>query len=574
MRRLALGLVLASLVAGCEGRISGLIDSGSSGGGSSGGGSSGGGSSGGGSSGGGSSGGGSSGGGGGASANSAACQVSRTALTRLNTAEIDATLATVIGDQTAPARFFPADVISSLRFDNDASQLAIAPELVQGIEGAMGAVVNQAWSRDAAGGATPAVRLCTPGGSVTESACARTILAGVARKAWRRPATSDEIASLVSVYDATRADGDDFETAVKLGLQAVLDSPNFLFRTEAQVPDAKAASSHAMAARLSYFLWGTSPDAELAALADSGELTRSEVLDAQITRMLADAKGASLKKRFVAQWFNTRNVSGVALDPGLFPGLTPDVTQGMQKQIDAYLDEFLFGDRDALDMLDAPVTYVDGPLARFLGMTPTSENLTRVELPPGDLRAGLLGKSGPLVVTSKPTATNVPRRANWVFQRLLCTPMDPPAGAVVPPLPDASTAAPTTRERLDALTAPVACSACHQIIGPVGYSLEIFAADSRHRTQENGATIDTSGTFNGAAFDDVTGFVKLLKADPRVEACMVQQTLSFALARPATKTGDDATAAAALQAAFEAKGRRFTTLVSSVAKTAALACKP
>lgn len=543
MRRLALGLVLASLLAGCEGLISGLTGGGSPRG-------------------------------GGGSANSGACQVSRTALTRLNIAEIDATLATVVGDQSAPARFFPADVVSSLLFDNDASQLAIAPELVQGLEGAMSAVVNQAWARDAAGGATPTVRLCTPGGSVTESACARTILAGVARKAWRRPATSEELTSLVSVYDATRADGDDFETAVKLGLQAALASPNFLFRTEAQVPDAKAASSFAMAARLSYFLWGTSPDDELAGLADSGDLTRSEVLEAQITRMQADAKAASLKKRFVAQWFNTRNVTGVALDPGLFPGLTPDVTRGMQKQIDAYLDEFLFGDHDALDLLDAPVTYVDGPLARFLGMTPTSEDLTRVALQPGDLRAGLLGQSGPLVVTSKPTATNVPRRANWVFQRLLCTPMNPPAGAVVPPLPDATSAQPTTRLRLDALTAPAVCSACHQIIGPVGYSLEIFAADSRHRTQENGAAIDTSGTFNGATFNDVAGLVQLIKADPRVESCMVQQTLSFALARPATKTGDDATAAATLQAAFNAKGRRFTTLISSVAKTAALACKP
>lgn len=514
------------------------------------------------------------GGGGGSAASTASCQVQAAPLTRLNTQDLDATLASVLGDQSAPARFFPSDVVSSLRFDNDAAQLAISPELVQGLEGAMAAVVDQAWARDAAGSGAPWVQLCTPGGAVTESACARTILAGLARKAWRRPPTSDELASLVAVYDGTRADGDDFATAVKLGLQAVLVSPSFLLRTEAVVPDGQAASSFAMASRLSYFLWGTAPDAELAALADTGQLVKAEVLDAQIARLAADPRSAQLKSRFVAQWFNTRNVQGVSLDPGLFPGVTAEVMRGMQRQIDAYLDEFLFTDRDALDLIDAPVTYVDGPLARFLGLSTSAEGLTRLTLPAGDPRSGLLGQSAPLVVTSKPTATNVPKRGNYVFQRLVCAPMAPPAGVVIPPVPDATADMPTVRQRLGALTAPVGCDACHRLLNPPGFALEVYAADSRLRTQENGATIDTSGAFNGAAFADAAGLARLIKADPRAEACMVDRTLSYALARPIARDGTDATVAAGLQSSFRAKGHRFQGLVAEVARTAAYACKP
>ena len=504
----------------------------------------------------------------------ATCQLAPASLTRLNIQDIDATLGSILDDQVRPARFFPSDVIAALHFDNDATQLAIAPGLVQGLEAAVGPVVEAAWNRDSSPSASAKLRTCAPGGGVTDASCAEQILSHFARRAWRRPATSDELKSLVGVYTATRTDGDDFPSAVKLALNAVVLSPNFLLRTEAVVPDAKASSTWAMASRLSYFLWGTSPDEELGALADSGAITDKTVLDAQIARLLSDPRSAALKSRFVAQWFNVRNVEGVALDPGAFPGVTADVMKGMQLQIEAYLNEFFFTDRDALDVIDAPVTYVNGALASFLGISGVSGDLTRLTLSPGDPRAGLLGQSAPLVVTSKPTKTNVPKRGNYVLERMLCSPLAPPAGVVVPPVPDATTDQPTVRLRLDALTAGAACNGCHVVLDPPGYALEVYAADSRLRTQENGATIDTTGTFAGHSFQNAAGLVQILKADPRTEACMADRALTYALGRRLGVDGDDVKVLNSLQSSFSKSNRRFQKLLTEVARTAAYACKP
>lgn len=508
-----------------------------------------------------------------------ACRVARAPLGRLNIQDIDATLASVIGDTSKPARFFPSDVIAPLHFDNDATQLAIAPRLVQDLEGAVGKLVDDAWARDATllqGSGSPsglAVQVCVPGGGVSEASCAERILASVARRAWRRPPTGEELSSLTGLYQATVADGDGFAASVKLALRAVLLSPNFLLRTEAVVPNGGAASTWAVASRLSYFLWGTAPDEELLSVAESGTLGDEAVLAAQVARMAGDPRAQAVKERFVSQWFDVRNVEGVSLDAALFPGVTPEVMKGMHRQIDAYLDEFFFRDRDALDFLDAPVTFADGPLARFLGLTTSSEELTRIELQPGHLRAGILGQSAPLVVTSKSTKTNVPKRGNYVLERLLCTPLAPPAGVVVPPVPDATTDQPTVRARLDALTAPDSCNGCHQLLNPPGYALEVFAADSRHRTQENGATIDPTGKFNGTSFANATELVQILKADPRAQRCMVDRTLTYALGRQLTRDSTDEAMITSLLTSFTSSQRRFKTLVADSAKAAASACK-
>lgn len=548
-------LVCSSLLAlgGCEGLVSNFT-TGSGGGGN-----------------------GSGGGNGGNGVSPGACQLARAPLTRLNTQDIDSTLATVLGDELKPARFFPADVIAPLHFDNDATQLAIAPRMIQDLEASAAAVIDAAWTRDAAlrtAGGSPKLQTCAPGGGMTDSACARQILTGFARAAWRRPATDEELTSLVSVYDATRGDGDDFAASVKLALSAVVLSPNFLLRTEAVVPAGEAASSWAVASRLSYFLWGTSPDAELSAKADSGELTQTATLDAQIARLLADPRAAALKQRFVLQWFDVRNVEGVSLDAALFPGVTPEVMKSMGLQIRAYLEEFLFSDRDALDLVDAPVTYVDGTLSRFLGVPSSGEALSRVTLEPGHLRSGLLGQSGPLVVTSKSTKTNVPKRGNYVLERMLCSPLAPPAGVVVPPVPDATPDQPTVRARLDALTQDPACHGCHQLLNPLGYALERYAADSRYRTEENGANIDTSGAFVGKNFGTAPELAQIIKADARVESCMVDRTLTYALGRKLARDGDDATVTASLLSSFSGRQHRFQGLVAEAARATALACKP
>ncbi|MBK7862142.1 MAG: DUF1592 domain-containing protein [Archangiaceae bacterium] len=412
-----------------------------------------------------------------------------------------------------------------------------------------------------------AARVC----SGTDRACAEQILARFARRAWRRPVSSEERAGLLGVFDATVADGDDFETAVKLALRAVLVAPDFLIRTEAVMGGVR--SGHAVASRLSYFLWGGPPDDALDARADDGSLADATVLSAEVERMLADPRAQSLRQRLVGQWLETNGIEAFALDPGLFPGIDTAVMQGAQKQIDAYIGEYFFSDHDALDAIDAPVTFADASLASFLGLPSSGSGLMRLTLEASSPRAGLLGQSAPLMVTSKSTETSPPRRGQYVLSRLLCQKMELPVGLTVPPVPPASANQPTARDRLEALTAPAACQGCHARLNPVGFALENFAADSRFRTSDHGATIDPKGTFGGKPVDGLRTLEQVLKADPLVERCMVEKALSFAIARP-VEVGD-AAAIAALRTRFSS-GHRFLQLIADVAKSPLMVdgCRP
>lgn len=420
----------------------------------------------------------------------------------------------------------------------------------------------------------PFVRSCTPATAALEPSCASELVLGLARKAWRRAPTDDERSALIALYSGLRKDGDDFETSVKVTLRSVLLAPAFLMRTEAVVPENGPRSTQAVASRLAFFLWAGPPDAALDKAADDGTLADPTVLTAQVTRMMADPRAENLKHRLVGQWFETEGIEGFSLDPALFPGATPKVLQAVQRQIDAYLAEYFFSDRDVLDALDAKVTYVDQELAGFLGLSAPGQGLQRITLAANDPRTGLLGQSAPLIVTSKSTETNPPRRGKWVLERLLCQSVPLPADIDIPPVPPATATQPTARDRLEALTSPAACQGCHARLNPIGFGLENFAADSRFRTQDHGATIDPKGTFLGKPIDGLASLATALKSDPQLERCLVNKTLSFAIARPLSSM--DSAQVDLLQQRFVAGGRRFTQLVSAVAQSPLVVngCRP
>ena len=645
-----------------------------------------------------------SGAGGGSAAEAAGCEPTSFALSRLNRRELDAAFASLLGDQSAPARLFVADSVDPGAFDNAASSLSIAPQLVADLETASARLIDDAWARDTAtsapttGGAqqqtgamaqatvgaargsdwnlwsngearftfnvaagaqhvrldlygdqagteparvdvwlnnafvrsdavpgtqqahtlvefdatvpagvltiglrfpndvydaatgldrnllissvtvTPAsaqqgpaagtakwVRTCTASGDGRD--CAREILTRFTRRAWRRAASGDELAGLLGLYDATRADGDDFDTATRLALRAVLLSPFFLMRTEAVMSERGPRSPEAVAARLSFFLWGAPPDLELQARVDDGTLLDDGVVEAQVDRMLLDARASALRTHLVEQWFDARDVQGFALDPGLFVGVNPSVMKGVQRQFDAWVEELFFQDHDALDVFDAPVTFVDSALAGFLGLpAPAGDAVERRVLPADDVRAGLFGQSAPLIVTSRSTETNPPRRGRWVMERLLCQPIPLPVGIDIPPVPPATPDKPTARDRLETLTSPASCTGCHASLNPVGFGLENFGADSRWRTMDHGAAIDPSGTFRGQAFSTPGGLAAILKQQPSVPTCMVRQTLSYALGKELHEL--DADTVQALGAQFDEGGRRYRQLIRAVALSA------
>ncbi|MFP2933298.1 DUF1592 domain-containing protein, partial [Pyxidicoccus sp. 3LG] len=252
------------------------------------------------------------------------------------------------------------------------------------------------------GSATASLRICDPA-STGEEACARQMVEGLARRAWRRPATEAEVSELMGVYSLVRTSGDGFELAAKFALRGVLLSPNFLFQVvETPAPDQgkNELTSRELASRLSYFLWSSQPDKELTSLADEDRLKDPAVLEAQVRRMLKDPKSEALVQNFAGQWLGLRQVDGITPDPSLFPGVDTALKQAMREEGESFFRAFLREDLSALDLLDADFTFVNDLLATYYNLPrPGSTTPTRVSVTDGR-RGGLLAQAGVLAQSS------------------------------------------------------------------------------------------------------------------------------------------------------------------------------
>lgn len=366
--------------------------------------------------------------------------------------------------------------------------------------------------------------------------CARRILERFARRAWRRTVSPEEVERLVSLVTLAEADGDDFGTGIQLAVQAVLLSPHFLFHLELDgapdTPDTHPVSDEELASRLSYFLWSSTPDDTLLELAAEGRLSKPEVLDAQVRRMLADAKADALVESFAAQWLQFRAVPSREPSAVLFPDVDEALKEAMQEQTARYFREFLREDRSALDLLDADFTYVDDRLAAHAGLPlPGSAHLTRVEVTDAR-RRGLLTQPGLLMLTSHPDETSPVVRGKWVLGQLLCAEPPPPPPSV-PALPPVGSSSLSKRQQLEQHRADPACSGCHAVMDPVGFGLENFDAVGRWRERdEAGFPVDAVGVLPGdVRFNGPAELAALLKADPRLPACLARNLYIYALAR-------------------------------------------
>jgi hypothetical protein len=380
-----------------------------------------------------------------------------------------------------------------------------------------------------------ALRVCDPA-RTGEEPCARQIVERLAGRAWRRPATQEEVAELMSVYTLVRASGDGFELAVKFALRGVLLSPHFLFQvveTPAPGSGRNALSSRELASRLSYFLWSSQPDAELTALAEQDRLKDPAVLEAQVRRMLKDPKSEALVQNFAGQWLGLRQVDGITPDPGLFPGVDIALKKAMREEGESFFRTFLKEDRSALDLLDADFTFVNDRLADYYGLPrPGSATPTRVSTA-GGRRGGLLAQAGVLAQSSLATRTSPVRRGRWVLGRLLCQePPPPPPGVEALPtnLPPGS----TLRQVTEAHRANPSCSGCHNTLDPIGFGLENYDAAGAWREVDNGSPVDSAGNFQGAAFQGPRELAAILKQDPAFSECISRQALAYGLGRELT----------------------------------------
>ncbi len=505
-------------------------------------------------------------------ASAGACSDGTVTLRRLTQTEYNNTVRDLLGDTSQPAAAFPADS-RNLGFDNNLQTLSTPPVLVARYESAAGKLIDDAWARDAAVAPTAWLRVCDPA-AIGDDACGQQIISRFARKAWRRPVSTDELTPLLALVATAKAQGDDFEVGVKLALRAILLSPNFVYRNEADTPPDQPLSDYALAARLSYFLWSSMPDDELSQKADAGTLHDPTVLETEVRRMLADPKAQALVDSFGAQWLDTIDMPLVSPDPTLFPQVTPSLKQAMHDETTLFFQEFLKGQQSALDMLDANFSFLNGELATFYGVPGvTGATMQKVQLPSAANRGGLLRQAGVLALSSLSTRTSVVRRGKWVLSRLLCaTPAPPPPG--IPPLPTAPPAGATQRQILEQHASAPGCAGCHDQMDPIGFALENFDAVGSFRTQDNGAAIDASGTVDGQAVDGAGQLEGVLKADPLVPACMAQTAYSYAFGR--TVQPSDLAAVSQIAQKFTGAGSLLPELFHDVATSSAFTqrCAP
>jgi hypothetical protein len=386
-----------------------------------------------------------------------------------------------------------------------------------------------------------AVFVCSPASPEKEPDCAKQIVARLARRAYRRPVTEVDVAPLLDFYATARRDGASFEAGIEDALRALLVSPDFWFRIERD--PASVAPNHMyrlgdveLASRLSFFLWSSIPDDDLLDLAAHRRLSRPEILEHQVRRMLADPRATALTSNFAEQWLGLRRLSVAAPNESDFPNFEESLRHAFQQETALFIDSIIRENRSAIELLTADYTFVNERLATHYGIANVQgDQFRRVTLPPDSPHRGLLGQASILTVTSHPTRTSPVKRGKWILENILGSPPPPPPPNV-PELKEkqALGAALTMRERMAEHRKNTYCAGCHAMLDPVGFALENFdAVGGYHRLSETNAPVDASGTLpDGTAFQDLAGFRDALSAQPeRFVTTLTEKLLTFALGR-------------------------------------------
>jgi cytochrome c553 len=413
------------------------------------------------------------------------------------------------------------------------------------------------------------ILICDPNSG---PACVERIVAALARRAYRRPVTPREVASLMRFPALAKSEGESPEQGIQLAIQAMLVSPNFLFRIEHDPNPTDPARVHPvsdfeLASRLSYFLWSSMPDEELLTLAESGKLHEPATVDAQVKRMLADERSAALADNFAGQWLELRNLDVVKPDPQKFPAWSPELRDAMKAETRLFFDFVLRENRPIADFLDARYTFLNEKLAKFYGIEGvTGPDFRRVELTT-DQRGGLLGQAGVLTVSSYPTRTSVVIRGKYILQNILGDP-PPPAPADVPPLDEAAVGTSASlRQQMETHRASAVCASCHNKMDPLGFGLENYDGIGHWRTMDGKFPVDASGTLpNGKVFGTPAAMrAELISQLPEFSRCLVEKMLTFALGRGLQsydrRTIDD------IDRKLEASGYHFQSIIYEIARS-------
>jgi cytochrome c5 len=387
--------------------------------------------------------------------------------------------------------------------------------------------------------------VCRPTSARDEESCARQIVTSLAKRAFRRPPTPQDVGTLMEFYIAGRNDGN-FDSGIERALRRLLADPEFVYRRETEpvnLPSGKSyrVSDLALASRLSFFLWSSIPDDELTGLAAQGKLKDPVVLEQQVRRMIADPKSESLIENFTGQWLNVRSLQTDAPTVSLYPDFDDNLRQAFRRETELFFDSIVHEDRSILDLLTADYTFVNERLAKHYGIPNVyGPQFRRVQLGSElDMRRGLLGKGALLTVTSQPARTSPVSRGKWFLQTFLgVSPPDPPPNvpAIKPKVDDngsGNVKELTMRQQMDQHHTNPVCATCHRIFEPIGLAMENYDAIGAWRTQVDGTPIDATGTLvDGTQVDGVVSLRGVLvRYQDQFVRVVAEKLLTYALGR-------------------------------------------
>lgn len=409
---------------------------------------------------------------------------------------------------------------------------------------------------------------CTPQGA-TDTACFRSFIQRFGRMAWRRALTQAELDRETALAQTLAQTLLDANEGLRATTNAILQSPNFLYRLERGEPDTSSTfwryTGYEVASRLSYFLTNSGPDADLIGAAEQGMLGTADGVRAQAERLLATDAGRESVRNFAMELFSLDIVAGRAKDPKLFPDYTPSLQQAMIREVPSMLEDLVFSQgAPATDLFTTRTTFVNADLAKLYGLdatNATATSWTKVTLPSDGLRAGFFGTGAFLSQFANQKEGSPTTRGKFIRTTLLCQVIPNPPKDVSPVLPEDTSGVPSTkRDRLAKhREAGGTCNGCHSKMDPLGLPLENFDAIGAFRTTEQGLPIDVSGDLDGVPFNGPVELGKAVSQSPEAAGCMVRNLYRYATG-VAEADGQEPTIAQ-LAAQFETEGRDLRKLM-------------
>jgi hypothetical protein len=456
-------------------------------------------------------------------------------LRRLSAREYNNVVRDLLGDATQPANQFGQEVYTN-GFDNGSDSLTVQGTDVVAFQAAAESLAATAVAND-----FPALVVgCNPMTDPAQ-ACVSAFLGNFATKAYRRPLTATEQQRLQTVYAAGAVAGG-LKPGIQLMLEAVLQSPDFLYREELGAPDPSLPkgivrlTDYEVASEISFLLTGSMPDATLFAAAQNGTLKIADDIQREATRLLASPQAKSAFRSFLHQWMATDQVSTVNKDSAIYPSFTPALAASMAKELDQYFDQILWSGTGSLhEFLTSPQSFLDSSLATTIYNVQAPGSASQPVTLDSQTRQGILTRAGFLAAHSDVDSSGPVPRGVFVLNSMLCGPplSPPPNVPPAPPVTDAIAAHQTTRQRFDMHLNQAFCKGCHTTIDGVGFGFEEFDGVGVHRTTENGSPVDTSGNLQGTDVDGpfvgVSQLAQKLAASKEVVGCYVKQAYRYAM---------------------------------------------